>query len=69
MGKYVFSSRPQHPFIEEPISPPYTYNLRSKKQVNKYGKPKGIGKLTYQPSKKRYIILCYDKECDAVFRR
>jgi len=29
----------------------------------------GVGKLVYQPSKKRYIVLCYDRECDDYFSK
>ena len=68
MGKYVFSTRPKHPFIEESISQGISYVLRSRNSFNKAGRPKGIGKLVFQPSKRRYVVLCYEEECDRYFR-
>ena len=68
MGKYVFSVRPRHPFIEEPLVQGVVYTLRSRMTTNKEGRPKGVGKLVYQHSKKRYVVLCYDEECDMHFR-
>jgi len=67
MGKYVFSVRPKHPFIEEPLVHGVVYNLRSRSSTNRSGRPKGIGKLVYQQSRKRYVVLCYDTECDRYF--
>ena len=68
MGKYIFGMRPRHPFIEETLVSGIVYNLRSRSSTNRSGRPKGVGKLVYQQSRKRYVVLCYDEECDMHFR-
>jgi len=69
MGKYVFGdTKPSHQFIEKPLIPGHSYTLCSRNRVNRSGEPYGIGKIVYQSSKRRWVVLCYDKECDNYFQ-
>ena len=65
--KFLFTTKPQHPFIEDPLAPPYSYTLRSRRQRNHHGQPRGIGKLVYSQSRARWMVLCYDRECASYF--